>query len=408
MHTEYTNTYDTLFYEAKKDSNIEWTFVIVPFKQGGVEVSLDKIEKIMLEKNYPYIKGYDEVTKNYLDIKQFSPDITLIQTPYDHQRISYLYSSKYFSTFSRCYHISYGCSLIDYDFPPYKEVLYHQDKLCTTLCENTEFCKILDKYKIHPNIPIGYLKCDKYINYKNNPNFTFKKREDYKHIIAWKPRWLGTIGDSNLVTYLEFFIRYCKENSDTLLYFILHDLLRDEIVFKRRIYTKTKFDNLMSEIIEMSNIKIINHGDFLDDVFNSDIFIGDYCSTIMEFSLSGKPVIYTPCEVTHSSYGKKIINGYYIVNNTDEMKNQLIQLKDNIDPLKEIRQNNIPLISDIHDGKTIAQYCLEYFKSLDYSKPIKIKRDDVNPIATKLNFKNKVRYKIWSHYNKILKRKGLI
>lgn len=408
VHTEYTNTYDTLYYESQKDDRIDWTFVVIPFKQDKIYISIDKIEKVMLEKNYSYIKGYDEKTDKYLDIKQFRPDIVLIQTPYDHQRISYLYSSKYFSTFARCFHVSYGCSLIDYDYPPYKDVLYHQDKLCTTLCENTEFCKILDKYKIHPNVPIGYIKCDKYINYKNNPDFKFKQRENYKNIMAWKPRWLGTIGDSNFVTYFEFFIKYCKKNPDTLLYFILHDLLENEVVFKRRIYTKNKFDQLMNQIKELPNIKIINHGDFLDEVFNCDVFIGDYCSTIMEFSLTGKPVIYTPCEVTYSQYGKKIISGYYIVNNVDEMQSRLEQLGNNIDPLCEVRKNNIQLISDIHPGQTIAQYCLNYFKKLDYTKPIEIKRNIFVENKSRLSFKNKIRYKIWSHYNKVLKRKGII
>ena len=412
IHTEYTNTFDTLFYEAKKDDIFDWTFVIIPFKDERIEISLENIEKVMKEKKYPYIKGYDQTTKTYLDIKQFAPDITLLQTPYDQQRISYLYSSKYFSTFSRCYHVSYGSSLVDYDYPPYNEVLYQQDRLCTTLCESTEFCKILNKYNIHPNVPIGYIKCDKYINYKDNPDFTFKKRDQYKQIIAWKPRWIGTIGDSNLLTYLEFFITYCKKNPDTLLYFILHDLLRNEVVFRRRIISPKKFDSIMQEIIELPNIKIIGHDDFLDDVFNADIFIGDYCSTILEFSLTGKPVIYTPCDIVLSTYGKKIISGYYIVNNIDEMKKQINQLREKIDPLKKIRKNNIYLISDTHPNQSIAKYCLEYFKKLDYTVPINIKRDDLKEekqiTKTKLSCVNKIRYKMWKHLGKKLQKKGII
>lgn len=432
VHTEYTNTYDTLFYETQKDNRFEWIFVLVPFKQDTVTVSISQLEQMMKEKGYPYLLGYNEKAKKYLDPRDLSPDIVLLQTPYDKQRISPLYSAKYLGQFSKCFHISYGCSIVDYDFPPYTNIPFFQDKSCTTLNENTEFAKILDKYKIHPNVPIGYIKCDKYLNYKNNQDFKFKERPPYEHIIVWKPRWLGTIGDSNFITYLDYFISFCRENKNCLVFFILHDLLKNELVFKRRIFTENCFDEKISQINAMENIKIINHGDFLDDVFNADIFVGDYCSTIMEFTLTGKPVIYTPTEVIVSEYGKKILEGYYIVHNKNQMDDTLKFLLSGTDPLKKVREKIIPLISDKHKGYSIAQYCLKYFLSLDFSKDLeksiqitmssnlnkrglkkyfyKIWKHLNKQIKCKEDYKKKhpLKYKIWKHLDKKLRKKGII
>lgn len=409
----YTNTFDTLYYEAKKDARFEWTFVVIPFAQGAVSIPLEKITQMMDEKRYPYMKGYNAQTNSYLDIRLFQPDIVLLQTPYDTQRISPLYSSAFFASFARVYHISYGCSMVDYDYPPYDHLLYIQDRNCTTLSENTHFTQILDKYHIHPTVSIGYIKCDKYLNYRHHPDFTFKPRPDFEHILAWKPRWIGTIGESNFVSYIDFFIEYAQKHPRTLLYFIWHDLMYNELVNNRRIYTAKKFQAIMQKMQDTANIKIIGQGDFLDDVFNADIFIGDYCSTIMEFSLTGKPVIYTPCEVVLSNYGKQILKGYYVVNNVSEMTERLQSLLRGEDPLQQQRTANIALLSDQHPGQTNAQYCLAYFKSLDYSAPIqtgcKLPENKIKLSAPQqLERKDKLYYKIWKHLDKKLRRKGII
>lgn len=375
VHTLYTNTYDTLYYECKKTDDIDWLFILVPFMQNNVVVSIEELEQMMKDKKYPYILGYDKTTDTYIDPATFDINVSITQTPYDGQRVSYYYGADYLSTFSKCFTISYGCSLVDYDSPPFDSFLmFHQSKNCTTLSENTEFVKILDTHSKHSSIPIGYIKCDKYLNYRNNSDFTIEKRADYKTILFWKPRWIGTIGESNLLTYMDFFIEYLGKHQDCLLQIMIHDLLEDEVVSTRRIFTKKAFNKWIGRIHELKNIQIIDNKEFLDCVFNADIFIGDYCSTIMEFTLTGKPVIYTPTDVKLSAYGKQIANSYYVVNSTYEMQKTLDKLiEDGNDPLKHKRLDVIPLLSDRHDGQSIAQYCIQCFRLMDLPQTIECK-----------------------------------
>ena len=408
--TEYTNTFDTLYYEAKKRNDIDFKFVVIPFRTPFYNIPMEKIERVMNEKKYPYIKGYDEQADKYLDLKQLNPDAVFVQSPYDLHRYSFLYSTRYFATFCACYHISYGCSLLDYDRPPYDYLVRAFNPPAIILNENTMMAKYLGKY--HKNVPIGYLKCDKYINYRDNQDFHFKKRPDnYKHIIAWKPRWVGVPGESTFLKYVDFFLEYCEQNPDTLLYFIKHDLMKNNMVNEKKVLTEEQFDNIFNKIAALNNIEIISHGDFLDDVFNADIFIGDYCSTIIEFALSGKPVLYTPTNVFFNEFGKKVSKGFYFINSADEMKKVLSDLLDNNkDPLQKQREKLRGIISDTHDNQTIAQHLIEYLtqnieKDKQYCHSLEIQLDFPKK---KISWKNKIRYKIWKHLNKKLKKKGII
>lgn len=396
VHTAYTNTYDTLYYEAKTNPLFEWTFVLVPYVQDTYKVTMQELELMMKKKNYPYIKGYLEDQNSYVDIRPFSPDIVLIQTPYDFQRVSSLYSSTYFSSFAKCFYVSYGCSMVDYDLPPYDNLHSIQSDDCISLHENQEFTKYISKYKSKACVSIGYLKCDKYLNYKDNPDFKFMERPDYDVILSWKPRWLGTIGDSNFLTYINYFIEYAKKHTNHLVYIMLHDLMKNEVVVKRRIFTKQAYDNMIYTLKSIDNIRLLEGDDFLDIVFFSDIFIGDYSSTIMEFALTGKPVIYTALDVYLSDYGKKILEGFYVVNNTDDMNNILSMLiEQKSDRLQNIRKKNIGLLSDAHENLTIAQYCLEYFSSLDFKKQ---RTENMNTIKCVINtstsIENRFLYKV--------------
>lgn len=45
----YTNTFDTLYYEAKKNTNIDFKFVLVPYKHGLTDfsVNMETLRKYM-------------------------------------------------------------------------------------------------------------------------------------------------------------------------------------------------------------------------------------------------------------------------------------------------------------------------------------------------------------------------
>ena len=359
VHTLYTNTYDTLYYEAEKDNNIDFKFVIIPFKQGSTNISITKIKEMMDRKNYPYILGYNEKTNKYVDIINLKPDAVFLQTPYEGQRISPLYSANYLSNFTKVFHISYGSTILDYNKGKYKNFLtnklVHYDGV---FIESSYLKQELKKYNPGKYIPVGYMKCDKFLHYSNK-----ESQKNNKFTIAWKPRWVSELKSSNLLKYFNFFIELCKENPNFELIYINHPLCKQQLI-ENNILSNKEVEGMFNLLNDAANITVVENDDFLDKVFEADIFVGDYCSTIMEFALTKKPIIYTPVDdIVLSNYGNKILSSWYTANSKKELKKHIIRLKNQNDPKRKIREDLLYLLSDSPKNKSIALDILEYLRN---------------------------------------------
>lgn len=366
VHTLYTNTFDTLYYEAKKRPDIDFKFVVIPFKQGNFQILISKIKQMMKDKGYPYKIGYNGF--KYMDLKKMKPDVIFLQTPYDSQRVSPLYSVKYLSTIADVYHISYGATMLDYDDGRYKNLLTGLLKNYTGIfSESTPLANFLNKYNPGKYIPVGYMKCDKYLHYSRILQ-TIPRDKQYDFIIAWKPRWVGDFKGSNLLNYLNFFMDLCQQNPKTQLVFVKHQLCEQNLI-QNKILPANEVHKLFARLYAMPNIKVVEDKDFLDYVFNADVFVGDYCSTIMEFALTKKPVIYTPVDdVVLSDYGKKILDAWYVARDMNELQKYITNIQNNKDTKKHARESIYNLLTDTPDNnRTIAQSILDYLTNKFYN-----------------------------------------
>lgn len=367
----FINTYETLYFESKNCKKLQcFDFVFVCIKSHdermGDEAAYDTVCNILKSKNIPYIDGWDAKKKKELDIKDLNPDIVLIQTPYDGIKRSELYSSEYISSFAKLIHISYGSTIIDYDQNPFKKFKLIEsnkffDRCWFSAMENPLITKQFDKYHRNKFKSFGYIKLDKYINYKNNPNFPITDRPNFNYIIAWKPRWFASNGDSNFLTYIDYFKRISELRPDVLLLFVLHPLLKDRLI-DCKIYTKKEVDNLFNFFAKQKNIKIICDGDFLDEIYHANIFVGDYCSTIVEAAVFDIPTVYTPTKVTLSEFGGKFLRSSYIAHNINDMELILNNLLDGKDYLKTKRKKFINIASPKSRHASYAKDLLYFIK----------------------------------------------
>ncbi len=406
----FTNTYDTLYLEAIKDPEIEWTFVLIPFDYLTTHYSITDLQKMMDEKRYPYIVGYDASSKTYLDLKGLSPDIIFIQTPYDNAYASKLYKSSYLSSFAAVVTVSYGCSMIEYSGEYYKNWVYkvqNYQNLWKSFNETIENTKILNEY--YPGIAVtaGYVKCEKYMrNCKECP----VKQKRNKFTIVWKPRWLGTIGESNFLKYIYFFQYYSRKHPEIEFIFLRHPNL-EGFLLQRSIMCKEEFDNIITYFNEQPNTEVIDTDDFLDEVMNADLYIGDYSSTFVEYALTAKPYIYTPTAVKLNKIGKEIYSAAYVAQNIEEMIKHIDTIIGGKDSKFQERQKvksfllkGVP--ADGRYGKAILKYIKENISDAKRLKPKSTEK--LLPDRKIKNLKNKFRYKIWKHLNKKLRQEGII
>ena len=356
----YTNTYDTLYYEAKKNPNIEWCFVLIPFDYLTTHVTVEELIKLMKKKKYPYILGFDK--GKYVDLKKYNPDLVFIQTPYDSAYGSKLYQTPYLKTFCAIATISYGCSMISFEGSYYKnwmDKIQNIKNLWKSFNETEITSKIINDCYPGRSVNVGYLKCDKYINYGENKDFSVKEK-DNKFTIVWKPRWLATLGESNFLKYIYYFIYFCKKHSEINFIFLLHQNL-EGFLNHRNIMKTGDFQKLLKDFKKLENAKVVMNDDFLDDVMNADLYIGDYSSTVVEFALTAKPIIYTPCDICLNKIGKKIYEASYICENIEQMENAILNIINGKDCKKNLR-NELKefLLIDTPKNQTYAQNLLNY------------------------------------------------
>ena len=157
------------------------------------------------------------------------------------------------------------------------------------------------------------------------------------------PRWTAAdqINDGNLASH--FF-----DYSDNLLEYVDGQDYYRLIIRPHPLMFENYIEyGLMSEQDVLKYKEVMkNNGKFsldekpsYDDAFNTaDILVTDYSSTIIEFFLRGKPVIYCGKREELSSHIADVTKTFYYVNGWEQLKKVLNDLKNGIDPLKEERR----------------------------------------------------------------------
>ena len=186
--------------------------------------------------------------------------------------------------------------------------------------KNAQFifhCDLREGDSIPANsVSIGNLKLDEYLFYGRKPDFSFyKNKNSYK--IVWKPRWTMKDGDSTLYPYLEKFYGFLKERENTELVLLLHQMA--EVNLEQKGYGDYFRENI-KKLKTLPNFTVTDSSDFLDTVLGADLLIADHTSLIAEFTVTGKPIIYTTPDVPLSSLGQKIIKNSYVANNFEELE----------------------------------------------------------------------------------------
>ena len=322
----YFNIFETLYYEAKKDPRFKITVGMI--KSHDERCNTNQVDNVLKQHGIEYEMFFNETTGVEFDVKHLQPDLVFLQTPYDWDKIRHkYYSSHYLMQFTKVAYISYGGSIISYEHPPLKDMIKNNSffkRAWSSFVENKLIAAQLNQY--HPNQfkACGYMKLDKFLHYKSNPDFKFKQRDNFNKIIAYKPHWhVSQKGESNFFRDIEVLLKLIQSRQDVQLLFIEHPMLKHSIITNKCL-TQEELSKLWNVLENTPNIKIINEDDFLDDIANADIFVGDYCSTIIEAAILGVRIIYTPLNETLSEFGKEF-SKYVLTASTSEQLQEFLQ-----------------------------------------------------------------------------------
>ncbi len=319
---------------------------------------------------------YDELKNEYSDIykvdgngkgfdlEAFAPNYVFYTRPYNDTYPKCL-QSKNVSRFAKTCLIEYG-----YDIS--------NDKKMKDVTFNCDFANFLSMFFASTKREIDYAKNfygkdvlkTRFIYDVGFPRFDLIKRRENdtnKKTVLWTPRW--TLDSKNRSTSRSSFLVYDKEpfnwakkNPNTDLIFRPHPRLFDNYIDSKKI-TEQEYLQLLKEMEETPNVTYDKSGDYFESINKTDIFVSDYTGLLIEFALTGKPVIYFGN--LKAIDDKKLREYFYYTTSWEQTEKYIDDINNGIDPKKEYRSNFVKefLKGKENAGKRIVETIIS-----DYNK----------------------------------------
>lgn len=299
------------------------------------------------------IKTYDFDTKTYYDLTKLMPDYIFLNVPYTVQYPD-VYSLDKLALIAKICYVPYGYAMPnEKKFPNMYAVSYNVDLMrCISFLFNDgnasySYCKKnrlwLSELIVGKRLyNIGYPRFDT-IDVHEFPTI--------KNTILWLPRWttVNQIDEGNLAShffdYSDRLLKYVNCQDYYKLVIRPHPLMFENYIKCGLLSEQDVLE--YKEVIKKNKKFSLDEKPSYDDAFNeADVLVADYSSTIIEFFLRGKPVIYCGKRDELSSQIEDVTKTFYYVNGWKQLKAVLDNLKNGIDPLKEERSLAIERFRD--------------------------------------------------------------
>lgn len=291
-----------------------------------------------------------------ISLDQFAPDIVFRQTPYEDE-YPREYSANTISKSAKLCYIPYGYEpsrekhlRIEYNyvFFPYVDAIFADNSSTYNYC--------IDKKKE------SIFLADIQVYDLGFPRFDLIKIEERQRSFKsflWIPRWSVNSKDNDgtsFFSYFKFLVDFFAENKGCSLIIRPHPLMFSNFI-KEGVLSKDNIDELKNSINRMQNVSLDENSDYLESFSRADVLIADFSSIMIEFFISGKPIIYTGGTLDYNDASKKIIDYMEVVNDWSELKKRIEMKVEGIDPKY---QERISFIEQFRGGTgSIAKRIVE-------------------------------------------------
>ena len=310
---------------------------------NSVHNGYDKTRK-NLEENYIFFKKqamnvhYAYKNGQYINLKEFKPDIVFYEQKWDLPR---LYRPYMVSEFALTCYCSYGFELFknswNYSWEFHKllwKVFVENEK-------NIEYYNTLHQSPPKNCIVTGWPKLD---YYHNNIQSTFEWKNPDKFKIIYAPHHSLSETSLQLATFRrngKFILEWAKAHPETTWVFKAHPQFRFALL-KDNIMTEEEIDEYYKAWEEIG--LVYNTGDYFNIFQSSDLMITDCGSFLAEYLPTGKPLIRLTNKnsVELNPLGETIVSAYYKSEKEDNSDlNQVLKtiINDKNDYMYEQRQS---------------------------------------------------------------------
>lgn len=334
-----------------KDDKFKPEIIIVPPYDLTNKTVTTSYEDNYFLKNYPdAIKAYDG---GWIDLKPKEYDYVFLQRPYD----SYLpkgFKSSDLSRFTKVCYIPYGFSGADMFNGGNTNKGFFRNVYFSFLETDYMVGMLKKKFKLplerkaHKIVNLGYPALI--------PYFSIPERKEVKELM-WTPRWTFTpsMGMSNFLKYKDDLIELAEEHKEQHFTFRPHPLMIEELRAKGLMTDREILDYL--DRCKEAGISYDKGRPIFETFSDTDILITDYSSIIIQFYITGRPIILCDSGIEFNELYKKLAEGIYLAKNAEDLNSYVSLLTSGEDPLYGIRQKVIREELELHKNSTEAIVC---------------------------------------------------
>lgn len=332
------NKHQTLYHELQSRSNVAAYIVCVPS-----DIHRDGNDTFAYFQQH----GYQAIDaragkEEWFDLRQLRPDFVFCTRPYNHFMPS-AYASDQISQYSRICSIPYGPSIVNNLLPVvlnrdfYKDVSYY---FAISASERNYWNK---------RFRLGYWAGLQRAVALGNPVFeeiakNKHEKTDDKITMIWTPRWSTDpqIGGSQFFKYKDILIQYVQSNPNVRMIIRPHPLMFDNFV-KTGEMSWEQVKMFQEQVAASENMSLDHAQEYSSTFWDTSFMISDLSSIIMEYFVTGKPLIYCKSDIPFcmTEESNKMLEGCYTVSNQDELIQVVDMLKSGEDPRKHRRDEII-------------------------------------------------------------------
>ena len=338
------NKLQPVYEEIKNRKDMEAFILCVPLNIREHEFTDSSREndtyEYFVKHGYECINAYR--SGKWFDLECFCPDYVFHSRPYD-TFMPEKYTSDNIARYAKICNILYGASMS----LRMRNTVFNRDYF-----RNCSFYFALDRteaefwnkrYKkgvkagVQKAYAVGSTAFESILDAKSE-----KKSE--RTVIMWTPRWTTdkTVGGSNFFNYKDVLIETAENDPDTDYIFRPHPLMFDNFV-KSGEMTAGEAEDYKRKCEELPNVTLDEKKEYADTFWQTDMLVTDISGIMIEYFITGKPMIYCISDVEHEFTDgyKPMISACYIVHNKEELLGTINALKSGSDPLAEKRREVI-------------------------------------------------------------------
>jgi hypothetical protein len=350
--------FDTIHRAASADRDFETIVVALPCMHPNLapgRYSDLGMYDYLKARGVKVIEGYDKERDAWLTPESLTPDYVLFQTPYN--LFPQRWSAQHVSTFAKVCYVPYATTLFrgEVDEIVHPEPFFRAASL--VFAENpVARHRLIERFKScvwfreEAFVLSGSPKLDGIVA-EEEPHATPWKRgptSESKRIL-WTPRWWTNDGSCHFFDYGTYFSDFCARHDDVDFVFRPHPLSIQNFL------NSGELTGADVELMELSyerspNMAIDKGGDYQGAFLTSDVLVSDISSMMIEYLVTGKPIVYTHRIDLFNDLGRTLSEGFYWVRNSEELTATLEMLIAGNDPLREKRRELIKTLLFMPEG----------------------------------------------------------